>query len=342
MPVPLPVSTSDVSSQFALDANALDKLKLQAKSDPKQALSAAAGQFEALFMQMVLKSMREALPQDGPLSSETSKTYTSMLDQQIAQQLSKKGIGVASVLTKQLANTLPKTDAPGDASSTPTTLDKAKSALAVHAATSMSIGARASAKDASATNAGSETKSLAGAALGSVAETIQSFAEKLRPYAEAIAQKLGVPAHYLIAQAGLETGWGKSQPRSADGTPSHNLFGIKATNGWKGPATTATTTEYAAGQAEKTTAAFRSYSSYGDALQDFANLLQGSRRYANALANTHDASKYATSLQQAGYATDPRYAEKLTKAIQLVSRYAPAATPTQVAAAPADNRSDLA
>src|SRR5207248_6141137 len=134
----------------------------------------------------------------------------------------------------------------------------------------------------------------------------------------------------------LETG-GRSHPRAADGTSSHNLFGIKATPNWKGATAAAATTEYSAGRMEKATASFRAYASYGDSLQDFARLLQKSRRYANALANTHDAGKYAASLQQAGYATDPRYAEKLTRAIQTVARYAPAVpAATQVVAAPAD------
>jgi flagellar protein FlgJ len=323
----LPASISDVSAQFSLDANALGNLKLQAKSDPRQALSAAAGQFEALFMQMLLKSMREALPQDGPLTSDTSKTYTAMFDQQIAQQLSKKGVGIADMLVKQLSNALPgKPDAPAAPA-------KTSGGLVPRVPASMIVPQRTNAKDASVT----------GPASGSIAATVQGFIDKVRPYAEAAAQKLGVPVQYLIAQAGLESGWGRSQPRAADGTPSRNLFGVKATTAWKGASVTAGTTEYVAGQAEKTSASFRAYESYTDSFQDFANLLQKSRRYANALANTHDAGKYAASLQQAGYATDPRYAEKLTRAIQTVARYAPTApAATQVVASPADRRPDLA
>jgi flagellar protein FlgJ len=186
-------------------------------------------------------------------------------------------------------------------------------------------------------------KKVTAGASGAVADTIQGFVDKLRPYAEAVAQKMGVPAQYLIAQAGLETGWGKSQPRGSDGAPSMNLFGIKATTAWKGGVTRAVTTEYAGGQATKTVEPFRAYGSYADSFQDFAKLLQNSRRYASALANTHDAGKYASSLQQAGYATDPHYAEKLTRAIQTVARYTPASgLASQVAAAGADKRRDLA
>ena len=327
----LRVSVGDISAQFALDANALGNLKLQAKNDPKQALSAAAGQFEALFMQMLLKSMRDALPEDGPLTSDTSKTYTGMFDQQIAQQLSKKGIGIADMLVKQLSKTLPQ--APGSPDAPTTTSAKARSAIVLQAPATMIAPVRPSAKDAPA----------APPTAGSVAATVQGFIDKVRPYAEAVAQKMGVPAHYLIAQAGLESGWGKSQPRASDGTLSRNLFGIKATAAWKGATVTNVTTEYTAGQMEKTTASFRAYGSYTDSFQDFARLLQKSRRYASALANTHDAGKYATSLQQAGYATDPLYAEKLTRAIQTVARYASAAIPvTQVVSVPADKRHDLA
>jgi flagellar protein FlgJ len=340
--VALRASIGDISAQFALDANALGNLKLQAKNDPKQALSAAAGQFEALFMQMLLKSMREALPQDGPLTSDTSKTYTGMFDQQMAQQLSRKGIGIADMLVKQLSNALPQAAGSVDSPTAPSASAKVQSTIVPRTPAAMVLPripaamltpARPVAKDAPSPSA----------ATASVAATVQGFIDKVRPYAEAVAQKMGVPAHYLIAQAGLESGWGKSQPRAADGTLSRNLFGIKATTAWKGATVSTGTSEYTAGQMERTTAAFRAYDSYTDSFQDFARLLQKSRRYANALANTHDAGKYAASLQQAGYATDPRYAEKLTRAIQTVARYAPAVpAATQVVAAPADKRSDLA
>jgi len=325
-------ASGDVSGQIALDANALASLKLQAKSDPKKALSAAAGQFEALFMQMLLKSMREALPKDGPLESESTKAYTGMFDQQIAQQLAKKGIGVADMLVKQLSATL-KPAANGAASGSDGSLQPKALPLAT----------KTSATTTSARSAASVSPATA-AAPASVSATVQGFIDKLRPYAEAVAQKMGVPAQYLIAQAGLETGWGKSLPKSADGTDSRNLFGVKAGSTWKAAVVQATTTEYVAGRAEKTQAGFRSYSSYAESLQDFAKLLQTSRRYAGALANTHDAGKYAASLQKAGYATDPHYGEKLARAIETVARHAPIVakpSPAQVVAGTADKRLDL-
>ena len=330
----LPAAAGDVTSQFALDANALSSLKEQAKNDPKAALSAASGQFEALFVQMLLKSMRDASPQDGPLDSEASKSYTAMFDQQLSQQLAKKGIGIAAMLSKQLAKTLP-TDPSAITDAAKTGAAKTVPAFLVPGATRQSFPLKAPVAAGSAKAAASSDASTT----GGIAATVQGFVDKLRPYAEAVAQKLGVPAQYLIAQAGLETGWGKSQPKATDGTSSLNLFGIKATGGWKGAISTASTTEFTSGQPVKTSAQFRAYSSYADSLQDFAKLLQTSRRYAGALANSHDAGKYAASLQQAGYATDPHYADKLTRAIQTVARYAPAGATvatTQVAGGAVD------
>jgi peptidoglycan hydrolase FlgJ len=350
-------SIGDVSAQFALDANALGNLKQQAKNDPKHALSAAAGQFEAMFMQMLLKSMREALPQDGPLASEASKTYTGMFDQQLAQQMAKKGLGIAEMLVKRLSGAPPPKEGglamPGSTMPAATRGHARDLVAPLAASSTVPAATRSHARDLVAplapsntvapTHQGVQSRPVPSAIAGSVAETVKGFVETLRPYAEAVAQKMGVPAHYLIAQAGLETGWGKSQPRTADGAPSRNLFGVKATGAWTGAKVEAATTEYTGNRLEKTTGTFRAYNSYTDAFQDFAALLQKSRRYANALANTHDAAKYATSLQQAGYATDPRYAEKLTRAIETVARYTLTTPPaTQVVLAPADRRADLA
>jgi flagellar protein FlgJ len=183
-----------------------------------------------------------------------------------------------------------------------------------------------------------------GSERGGVATTVQAFIERLRPHAEAAAKTLGIPAHLLLAQAGLETGWGRSQPRNADGSVSHNLFGIKSTKRWSGASVAAATTEFVQGAAVRTVERFRAYGSYADSFLDAAKLLRGNR-YAEALANAQDAGAYAMSLQRAGYATDPQYADKLTRAIRMVSQHL-AATPSattlaedsaQVTARRADN-----
>jgi flagellar protein FlgJ len=179
----------------------------------------------------------------------------------------------------------------------------------------------------------------AGAA--SLPETARGFIEKMRPHAEAVAQAAGIPVSFLLAQAALETGWGRHQPRSADGASSNNLFGIKAGSSWTGAKAVAATTEYVAGKAVTALESFRAYASHTEAFQDFARLIRGNPRYAGVVANAGDAAAYARSLQQAGYATDPRYAEKLTRTIEAVARHT-AGSGTQVLPAAAVKRSGSA
>jgi len=296
---------ADASQSLALDANALAGLRRQARESPEQALSKAAGQFEALFLNMVLKQMRESLPKDGPLDSDTMRTYTSMFDQQIAQHLSSRGIGLRDALERQLAKRIGSGDAhkPANAPSTAPGTDATKTPAVVSPAPS-TVTPRAGPS--------------APTASPGVASRIQSFIENLRPHAEKAAAALGVPAQLLIAQAGLETGWGRSQPRNADGSVSYNLFGVKATGKWNGATIAAATTEFVQGAAVRTVEKFRAYGSYADAFNDLTRVL-GSKRYAGALANANDPAAYAKSLQKAGYATDPSYADKLTRAIHAVS-----------------------
>ena len=313
---------ADAASALALDANALGALKKQAREAPEQALSKAAGQFEALFLQMVLKQMRESLPKDGPLDSDTMRTYTSLFDQQVAQQLSSRGIGLKDAIVRQLGKRI----APAEPGNAAAPAKEAKPApLPSHAPAATPPGA-----------------------LSSVGPTVQKFVDAMKPHAEKAAAALGVPAHFLIAQAGLETGWGRHQPRTAEGAVSHNLFGIKAGSTWNGASVAARTTEYVQGVATRAVEKFRAYGSYAAAFQDLAKLLSG-QRYADALANAANPAAYAKSLQRSGYATDPQYADKLTRAIGLVGMHlaaAPAADRTQLVradrpqeiAAAADNR----
>jgi len=307
-------TAADASQSLALDANALAGLRRQARESPEQALSKAAGQFEALFLNMVLKQMRESLPKDGPLDSDTMRTYTSMFDQQIAQHLSNRGIGLRDALERQLAKRIGNGDAAkvGNAPSTVPKIDATRTPAA--SPTSSPTTPPDAANRATATGTGLTSR-------------IQSFIDNLRPHAEKAAAALGVPAQVLIAQAGLETGWGRSQPRNADGSVSHNLFGVKATGSWSGATIAAATTEFVQGAAIRTVEKFRAYGSYADAFNDLTRVL-GGKRYAGALANANDPAAYAKSLQQAGYATDPRYADKLTRAIHAVSRQLAATTPS--------------
>lgn len=330
------LATRDAAGALAMDSRGLAALRQQAKAAPAESLRAVAGQFEALFMQMLLKSMREALPQDGPFASETTKTYTAMFDQQMAQELAKKGVGIADMLVKQLS---PRTtEAAAGAGKEARAMGKGVGEGAGAAFAGIPPRSVTRAPAAAAPSPAAPTASPAGASLP---ETARNFIERMRPQAEAAAQAAGIPVTFLLAQAALETGWGRHQPRAADGATSHNLFGIKAGTGWQGARTLAATTEYVAGKAVTAVEAFRSYGSYAEAFQDFARLMRSSPRYSGVLSATGDGNAYAQKLQQAGYATDPRYAEKLARIIEAIGRLGTGGA-AQVAAAGADKRNGVA
>ena len=144
----------------------------------------------------------------------------------------------------------------------------------------------------------------------------ENFVKGHQAAAQRVARESGIPAHYMIGQAGHETGWGQSEIRGAGGANSFNLFGIKATGGWTGKVAEITTTEYINGEARKVKAKFRAYDSYEESFRDYARLISQNPRYANAMQATGNAKDYATALQKAGYATDPQYANKLSRAIE--------------------------
>ncbi|HWW71499.1 MAG TPA: flagellar assembly peptidoglycan hydrolase FlgJ, partial [Duganella sp.] len=150
---------------------------------------------------------------------------------------------------------------------------------------------------------------------GSQAPHVRSFQEKLSAHAEEASLATGIPAKFMLGQAALESGWGKREIKGRDGTNSHNLFGIKAGADWKGKTVDATTTEYVNGRAQTRVEKFRAYDSYADSFKDYAKLLANNPRYEKVLASGGDASSFARGLQQAGYATDPQYAAKLTSII---------------------------
>ena len=264
------VNSVDLQGRLALDAHGLDALRLQAKQDPTKALRGAAQQFEAVFLQTLLKSMRDASPQDGPFDSDETRTYTAMLDQQLAQSLSARGIGLADAMLRQL---------------------------------SRNAGVPAPAE----TQAPAPVSSAAPPKAGQLAG---QFVQDMKAYAADASRATGIPAGFLVAQAALETGWGRREIRAADGTPSYNLFGIKAGRGWSGPTVDALTTEYVNGTPQRVVQKFRAYGSYAEAFQDYASMLRSNPRYASLLGQ-QDGASFASGLQRAGYATDPRYGEKL-------------------------------
>jgi flagellar protein FlgJ len=139
----------------------------------------------------------------------------------------------------------------------------------------------------------------------------QMFMNQLLPHAQQAADKLGVDANILLAQAALETGWGQSVIKNDQGKSSFNLFNIKADKSWTGQQARVSTLEYADGMARKEMAGFRSYDSYKASFDDYVDFIKSNPRYNEALKKADNAAQYVRELQKAGYATDPRYAEKI-------------------------------
>ncbi len=297
-------TSNDLTSRLAVDTKGLSELKQSAKDGSPAALKTAATQFEAMFINMMMKSMRDATPQDGMLDTQESKTFTSMLDQQLSQNLAKRGIGLADVLTRQLS-----------------AQNANAQALAIggdqNMATSAAMPAPREAADLLSTPGALLAPSkvpVAGAR--NQAPHVRAFQDKLAAPAEAAAQATGIPAKFMLGQAALESGWGKREIKNADGSASHNLFGIKAGPGWTGKVATAVTTEFVNGVAHTRVEKFRAYDSYADSFKDYAKLLSNNPRYEKVLASAKDPTAFARGLQRAGYATDPMYAAKLTRIIQ--------------------------
>ncbi len=307
------------------DVNSLTSLKSQVKGDDPEALKAAAKQFEALFMQMVLKSMRDTLPKDSPFDSDQSRMYQSLLDQQLSNVMSsgKNGVGLAAMIEKQLSrkndpiatfeNGLPfNPEAPSiplDAATLRSFNNRAAAYLDQHG---VPVRNPAAVSERSPQGVAPIDPASTGAAPRASGDAAAAFVAKVSPYALAIEQQSGVPAHFMVAQAALETGWGKSEPRFADGRSSFNLFGIKAGKNWKGATVEASTLEYVNGQPQRQVEHFRAYGSYAEAFADYANLLASNPRYSTAL-NSRDGAGFARAMQTAGYATDPQYASKLQR-----------------------------
>lgn len=291
------------------DVNGLSSLKRQAKADDPAALKAAAQQFEALFLQMVLKSMRDATPKEGLFDSDQTRLYESLLDQQLAQVMSgsRNGTGLAAVIERQLSR---GSGAEAD------TFTEALPLMPPPLLRRLQAPAGGLPVDTGAPAAATPAQAPAqpSAAQEAVPASARDFVAAIWPHATEASAATGIPSAFLVAQAALETGWGRNQPRLADGRPSYNVFGIKAGRNWTGPIVEASTSEYANGVAEQRVERFRAYGSYAEAFRDYAGLLAGNSRYAGVLGST-EAVGFARALQRAGYATDPAYAAKLERII---------------------------
>jgi peptidoglycan hydrolase FlgJ len=291
------------SGGLAIDGQSLAKLKLEANKTPDKALQGAAKQFESVFTNMLLKSMRATLPKEGLFDNESTELYTGMLDQQLAQQIGGKGLGLADMMVRQL------TRGKGSEIGSPAGLT-VNATQSTRAAETQRAGICATPVETKLASRGHSSADSAGA-FGSP----RAFADRLWNEAQQAEAATGVPAKFILGQAALESGWGKREIRSADGSSSFDLFAIKAGKGWTGKTLDVVTTEYVNGEPRKVTQKFRAYASYAEAFSDYARLLTKNPRYAHALEHGSDATHFAQSLQKAGYATDPRYAQKLAAVI---------------------------
>ncbi|HRP74267.1 MAG TPA: flagellar assembly peptidoglycan hydrolase FlgJ [Rhodocyclaceae bacterium] len=309
------------SSFNAMDPNAFGDLKrLARENNSPEALRAAAKQFEALFLQMVLKAMRDATPPNGLFDSDQTRMLQGLHDQQMAMNLSLqgRGTGLADVIFRQLGGEAAREPLPlrFDPDGRPVfDLESVPRRPAITAARARREAI--SAAEAPATDerlVASSAANVRSTDARSVAERVRAFVDRVRSHALDASRSIGIPAQFMIAQAALESGWGRAELRTSDGRPSYNLFNIKAGRNWKGPVIELPVTEYANGRAHTEKAQFRVYGSYAEAFRDYANLLRNSPRYSEVLGQ-RDASGFAQSLQAAGYATDPMYADKLTRII---------------------------
>ena len=286
------------SAGDATAALSIQALRTAAARDPKAAIRETAKQFEALFVPQLMRSMRAATVSSGMLDNEGTKLGNEMLDAQYAAKMSGLPGGLADAIARQLerqlgtgASDVPAARAPGGAA-----------------------GAAATTSSSSA---------MAAPLTGRQAEFVRVHQDAARA-AEAAS---GIPAAFTIAQAAHESAWGQREIKNADGSASHNLFGIKAGAGWTGATTEITTTEWVGGEPQKVTAKFRSYASAYDAFRDYAQLMKTSPRYSAAVAAASAAPAsaatgqgFASALQRAGYATDPGYADKLSRLINSTLR----------------------
>ena len=282
-------SNLTTNAGLAIDTRSLDSIRSRGISDPKGAAREAARQFEALFMNELVKSMRAATPSSGLFEDNAgTQLSTEMLDREYATKLTGMKNGLSEAILKQLERQMGLSPGPipvtGSANNTP-------EALSVKP---------------------QPTRIPQSGAAGFVQQHSAAAAKAERD--------TGIPAAFMVSQAALETGWGRKEIRHADGAPSFNLFGIKAGGSWKGPVAEITTTEYVDGKAQKVTAKFRAYGSYAEGFNDYARLMKDSPRYAQVVARAETATGFAQGLQRAGYATDPAYAEKLGKVINTTLR----------------------
>ena len=298
------MSSPAVPTDVYTDFQGLEALRARTRGKDgggQDTLREVAGQFEALFIQMMLKSMRDANLGEGIFDSDAGKTYQGMFDQQIAIELGRhQGLGLADMMVQQLSRGVQ-----AEGAAVPP-VSPAWQAGPLDGTRSRGASGAAEAAQGVATPAPADWRP----------DGPEAFVRDLWPHASRAAQRLGTRPEVLIAQAALETGWGGSLIRGADGRNSFNLFGIKAGRDWQGQRVLTDTVEYRDGLVRRERAAFRAYPSLAEAFDDYADFLQSSPRYRGVLGQGNDLHGYARALQEAGYATDPDYADKIGRILE--------------------------
>ncbi|QUM88162.1 flagellar assembly peptidoglycan hydrolase FlgJ [Moritella sp. 36] len=311
---------TNVSSNV-LDTHNLDSLRKSALNNDEAALKEVAKQFESLFTNMLMKSMRDAntaFETESPMNNNYTQFYRDMQDKQMAADMSQSGsMGLADVIVKQLSNNggnyMPASSLQGD--SNPLQNLQATKAVdkgliedkdaAVVPTIDKEGNSIADGKQANATLPTAEKPSQV------QFNSPEEFVVALAPFADSVAKRLNVSPDVLLAQAALETGWGKKVSTDNKGDSSYNLFNIKADKRWEGPTASVDTLEFTDGVAKREKHQFRSYQNFQSSFNDFADFLQSGDRYSEALRNSADSAQFLNGLQNAGYATDPNYAAKI-------------------------------
>jgi len=301
---------SAVNKPTYTDFGGLNELRAQARVDPDASLQQVAKQFEGIFVQMMLKSMRDASMGDPNFDSDQSKLYRDMFDKQIALDMSNsKGIGIAESLVRQLSRnkasiTKPVSFTHSLNNQTDTVVNGKILPPAVHTLQPVD-------QSSVAILSVSELAAVKPLKDKTQFNSPEEFTHTILPYAEKAAAELGVSPLVLVAQAALETGWGKGITRHPDGSSSFNLFNIKADKRWDGERVIKSTLEYDNGNAKYEKASFRSYDSFADSFDDYVDFLRKNTRYDSALQHEGNDHIFIQDLHKAGYATDPDYADKV-------------------------------
>lgn len=304
------------------DLSGLRSITLQGRSDRAGALQAVARQFESFFVSQMLAGMRaanEVLADGNPFNSGEMQFRQELLDRQLSVSLTQgRGIGLGEMLARQLQRQFgaeAPAVVPGGTGSTEEQLAKRRiDGAPARALASVPAGVG---------NALRVLEPMARKVGRRVAQGLfagkEAFVRAVLPDARRAARALGVDHRVLIAQSALETGWGQSILSDHAGRCSNNLFNIKAGSYWQGPSVGVRTLEYVQGLPQPQHARFRAYGSFADSFADYVDLLRSQPRYAAALANADDATRFMRSLAQAGYATDPDYAAKVLELMRDVT-----------------------